>query len=94
LIKALRRQAELLDLPVDPDDPRVSRLVADVANQTLNAALRAQENSLAAKSDDDEHDRAMEALIEERRQKAILEIARMEREAPRLAAKDNTRESD
>jgi hypothetical protein len=94
LRKALRRQAELLDLPVDPADPRVNRLIADVANQTLNAALRAQENSLAAKSDDDEHDRAMEALIEERRQKAILEIARMEQEAPRLAAKDNTRESD
>jgi len=77
LHRALARQAELLDLPVDPDDPRVSRLVADVANQTLNAALRAQENSLAVKRDDDEHDRAMEALIEERRQKALLAIEKM-----------------
>jgi hypothetical protein len=90
LHRSLARQAELLDLPLDPDDPRVARLIADVANQTLNAALRAQENTLAAKRDDDEHDREMEALIEERRQKAILEIARMEREAPYLAAKENT----
>jgi hypothetical protein len=81
LRKALHRQAELLDLPVDPADPRVGRLIADVANQTLNAALRAQENSLAAKRDDDEHDRAMAALIEERRQKALLQIAKM-REQP------------
>jgi hypothetical protein len=78
LRKALHRQAEILDLPVDPADPRVGRLIADVANQTLNAALRAQESSLAAKRDDDEHDRAMEALIEERRQKALKIIAKMD----------------
>jgi hypothetical protein len=60
----------------------------------LNAALRAQENSLAAKREDDEHDREMEAWIEERRQKAILEIARMEREAPGFAPKDNTRKKE
>jgi hypothetical protein len=76
LRKALRRQAELLDLPVDPADLRVSRLIADVANQTVNAVVRAQEASLAAKRDD-EHDRAMEALIEERRQKALLAIEKM-----------------
>jgi hypothetical protein len=90
LRKALHRQAEILDLPIDPSDPRVARLIADVANQTLNAALRAQENTLAAKRDDDEHDRAMEAFIEERRQKALKMIARMEREAPGFAPKDNT----
>src|ERR1700730_17511271 len=73
LRKALHRQAELLDLPVDPADPRVGRLIADVANQTVNAVVRAQGASLAAKRDDD-HDRAMEALIEERRQKALLAI--------------------
>jgi hypothetical protein len=76
LIKALRRQAELLDLPVDPADPRVGRLIADVANQTVNAVVRAQEKSLAAKRDE-EHDRAMEALFEERMKKAQLEIDRL-----------------
>jgi hypothetical protein len=81
LRKALHRQAELLDLPVDPADPRVNRLIADVANQTVNAVVRAQEASLAAKRDDDEHDRAMEALIEERRQKALLAIEKMDQGA-------------
>jgi hypothetical protein len=76
LHRALARQAELLDLPLDPADPRVNRLIADVANQTVNAVVRAQEASLAAKRDD-EHDRAMEALLEERMRKAQLEIDRM-----------------
>ena len=76
LRKALRRQAEFLDLPLDPADPRVNRLIADVANQTVNAVVRAQEKSLAAKRDD-EHDRAMEALFEERMRKALLEIDRL-----------------
>jgi hypothetical protein len=39
---------------------------------------------------DDMRDAAVEQFIEERRQKAILEIARMEREAPGFAPKDNT----
>jgi hypothetical protein len=69
LIKALRR-------PVDPSDPRVGRLIADVANQTVNTVVRAQEPSLAVKRDDG-HDRAMGALIEERRQKALLAIEKM-----------------
>jgi hypothetical protein len=77
LRKALARQAELLDLPVDPADPRVGRLIADVVNQTLNAALRAQENSLALKRDDDEYDRMMEARLEERRQAALLAIEKL-----------------
>lgn len=51
LRRSLHRQAELLDLSIDPDDPKTNRLIADVANQTLNAALRAQENSLAPKRD-------------------------------------------
>jgi hypothetical protein len=46
----------------------------------VNAVVRAQEASLAAKRDD-EHDRAMEALIEERRQAAILAIEKMGRGA-------------
>jgi hypothetical protein len=49
--QSLRRQAELLNLPIDPDDPKTMRLIADVANQTLNAGLRAQETVLAAKRD-------------------------------------------
>jgi hypothetical protein len=76
LRKALRRQAELLDLPLDPADSRLNRLIAEVANQTVNAVVRAQEKSLAAKRDD-EQDRAMEALFEERMKKAQLEIDRL-----------------
>jgi hypothetical protein len=76
LRKALRRQAEFLDLPLDPLDPRLNRLIAEVANQTVNAVIHAQEKSLAAKRDD-EHDRAMEALFEERMKKAQLEIDRL-----------------
>ena len=82
LIKALRRQAELLDLPVDPADPRVGRLIADVANQTVSAIVRSQEAILAVKRDE-EHDRAMEALFEERMRKAQLEIDRMNAAGPR-----------
>jgi hypothetical protein len=49
--QSLRRQAELLNLPIDMEDPKTMRLIADVANQTLNAGLRAQESALAAKRD-------------------------------------------
>jgi hypothetical protein len=42
--QSLRRQAELLNLPIDPDDPKTMRLIADVANQTLNAGLRRARN--------------------------------------------------
>ena len=52
--------------------------------------MRSNMLAMAQDTRADEHDRAMEALIEERRQKAILEIARMEREAPGFAPKDNT----
>jgi hypothetical protein len=65
LRKALRRQVEFLDLPLDPTDSRLNHLIAEVANQTVNAVVRAQEKSLAAKRDE-EDDRAMEALFEER----------------------------
>ena len=71
----------VLDLPLDPVDPRVGRLIAEVANQTVNAVVRAQEKSLAAKRDD-EHDRAMEALFEERMKKAQLEIDRLNAAGP------------
>jgi hypothetical protein len=71
LRKALRRQAEFLDLALDPTDSRLNRLIAEVANQTVNAVVRAQEKSLAAKRDE-EDDRAMEALFEERMKKASL----------------------
>ena len=47
--------------------------------------MRSNMLAMAQDTRADEHDRAMEALIEERRQKAILEIARMEREAQRQA---------
>jgi hypothetical protein len=41
-------------------------------------------------SADDMRDAAVEQFIEERRQKALLAIERMKREAPYLAAKENT----
>ncbi|HEV7910349.1 MAG TPA: hypothetical protein VGP28_04520 [Methylocella sp.] len=43
---SLRRQAELLAQPFDADNLQRSRLIADVAAQTLNAALRASESIL------------------------------------------------
>jgi hypothetical protein len=51
LRKSLQRQAELLDLPLNPEDTRLTRLISDVANQTLSAALRASEETLRAKRD-------------------------------------------
>jgi hypothetical protein len=36
LHRALARQAELLDLPLDPADPRLNRLIAEVANHTAS----------------------------------------------------------
>jgi hypothetical protein len=51
LRKSLQRQAELLDLPLNPEDTRLSRLISDVANQTLSAALRTSEETLRAKRD-------------------------------------------
>jgi hypothetical protein len=81
LRKALHRQAEFLDLPLDPSEPRENRLIANVANQTVNTVVRAQEAVFAAKRDD-EHDRAMEALFEERMKKAQLEIDRMNAAGP------------
>jgi hypothetical protein len=76
LIKALRRQTELLELPIDLNDPKTNRLIVDVANQTVNAVVRTQEAILAVKRDE-EHDRAIEALFEERQQKALLAIEKM-----------------
>ena len=76
LRKALRRQAEFLDLPLDPVDPRLNRLIAEVAYQTVNAVIHAQEKSLAMRRDD-EHDRAMEALFEARQRHAEAEIERL-----------------
>jgi hypothetical protein len=71
---------------------RTRSLILSASDSTIGQTTALRSNMLAMAQDTraDEHDRAMEALIEERRQKAILEIARMEREAPRLAAKDNT----
>jgi hypothetical protein len=49
--QSLRRQAELLNLPFDIDNPQTNKLIADVANQTLSAGLRAQETALAKRDD-------------------------------------------
>jgi hypothetical protein len=46
LSTALQRQAEILGQPVDMEDVRRARLVAEVASTTLSAALKAQETHL------------------------------------------------
>ena len=89
LDQALDRKREILTMPL-PDDgddsieaTRLRALILTAADSTINQTTALRSNMLATAQDTraDEHDRAMEALIEERRQKAILEIARMEREA-------------
>ena len=50
LSTALQRQAEILEQPVDLEDVRRARLIADVASTTLSAALKAQEAHLQTES--------------------------------------------
>jgi hypothetical protein len=50
LSTALQRQAEILGQPVDMEDVRRARLVAEVASTTLSAALKAQETHLQAET--------------------------------------------
>jgi hypothetical protein len=85
LDQALDRKREILSLPL-PDDgddsieaTRLRALILTAADSTINQTIALRSNMLAMAQDTraDEHDRAMEALIEERRQKALLTIAKM-----------------
>jgi hypothetical protein len=79
---ALDRKREILSLPLpdESDDSaeahRMRSLVLAAADSTINQTIQLRTNQLSAAADD-EHDRAMEALIEERRQAALLTIAKM-----------------
>jgi hypothetical protein len=82
LDQALDRKREILaiPLPVDDDDSpeatRLRSLILTAADSTISQTIALRSNMLAM-AHDNEHDRAMEALIEERRQAALLTIAKM-----------------
>jgi hypothetical protein len=63
---ALDRQAEVMAMGVDPDNLKATRLVAEVASSTVNASLKAQENALHKKKDDDVLPRIIEIMREEK----------------------------
>jgi hypothetical protein len=63
---ALERQAEVMAMGVDPDNLKATRLVAEVASSTVNASLKAQENALHKKKDDDVLARIIEIIREEK----------------------------
>jgi hypothetical protein len=83
LDQALDRKREILSLrlPDEGDDSaeahRARSLVLAAADSTINQTIQLRTNQLSA-ADDDEHDRAMEAFIEERRQQALKMIAKMD----------------
>jgi hypothetical protein len=83
LDQALDRKREILTMPLpdDGDDSaeahRTRLLVLAAADSTINQTIQLRTNQLSAAADD-EHDRAMEAYIEERRQKALKMIAKMD----------------
>jgi hypothetical protein len=79
LDKALDRKREILSMPLpdESDDSiestRLRALILAAADSTIGQTIALRSNMLAMAHDTraDEHDRAMEALIEERRQKAL-----------------------
>jgi hypothetical protein len=83
LDQALDRKREILSLrlPDEGDDSaeahRARSLVLAAADSTINQTIQLRTNQLSA-ADDDEHDRAMEAFIEERRRQALKMIAKMD----------------
>jgi hypothetical protein len=66
LSTALDRQAEVMALGVDRDNLKATRLVAETAATTVNAALKAQESALRQKREDEILPRIIKALAEER----------------------------
>jgi hypothetical protein len=79
---ALDRKREILSLPLpdEGDDSaeahRARSLVLAAADSTISQTIALRSSHLLAAADD-AHDAAMEALIEERRQQALVMIAKM-----------------
>ena len=78
---ALDRKREILSLPLpdESDDSaeahRARSLVLAAANSTINQTIALRSAALDKASGD--HDRELEQFIEERRQKALVMIAKM-----------------
>jgi hypothetical protein len=78
---ALDRKREILTVPRpddDDDSPEATRLRALIlaaADSTINQTIALRSNALA--SAQDTHDQELLQLIEERRQKALVQIAEM-----------------
>jgi hypothetical protein len=82
LDRALDRKREILaiPLPVDDDDSpeatRLRSLILTAADSTISQSIALRSDALALAQDTHAHD--LEQLIEERRQKALLTIAKMQ----------------
>jgi hypothetical protein len=82
LDQALDRKREILaiPLPVDDDDSpeatRLRSLILTAADSTISQTIALRSNMLAMAQDTRAHD--LEQFIEERRQKAVAMIARMQ----------------
>jgi hypothetical protein len=88
LDQALDRKREILTMPL-PDDgddsleaTRLRALILAAADSTISQTIALRSNMLATAQDT--HDQELAQLIEERRQAALLEIAKL-REEPRPA---------
>jgi len=81
LDQALERKREILTMPL-PDDgddsaeaTRLRSLILTAADSTIGQTIAMRSNMLATAADNDDHE--LEAFIEERRQKALVQIAKM-----------------
>jgi hypothetical protein len=81
LDQALDRKREILSLPL-PDEgddsleaTRLRALILTASDSTINQTIALRSNVLATAQDT--HDHEIEAFIEERRQKAAAQIAKM-----------------
>jgi hypothetical protein len=80
---ALDRKREILTMPLpdESDDSieatRLRALILTAADSTIGQTIALRSNMLAM-AHDNEHDAAVEAFIEERRQKALKMIAKMD----------------
>jgi hypothetical protein len=81
LDQALDRKREILAMPLPDDDDdsleatRLRALILDASDSTINQTIALRSNMLAMA--EDTHASELEQLIEERRQKALLMIAKM-----------------
>jgi hypothetical protein len=85
LSTALDRQAEVMALGVDRDNLKQTRLVAETASSTVNAALKAQENALQRPRGDNLLPEIIQALREEKAKLAASGHVEPPRDAKREA---------